>query len=115
MAAFFPQVLSLIPHALAAFQRLMRALGRWFDKMGDKAGAVTQHAEDLAQVVKADPNVALTWFMVMYPDIKALLVSWPKLPSLIYVAHNVAASQHVDHNTALTAAQLGMNEVELEK
>lgn len=115
MAAFFPQLLGLIPSALSAFQRIMRALGRWFDKMGDKAAAVTQHAEDLAQVVKADPKVALTWTLTMFPDLQALLAAWPQLPNLIYVAHNVAAGQHVDHATALTAAGLAMNETEFEK
>lgn len=115
MGSFFPQLIGLIPNALSAFQRLMRALGEWFNRMGDKAGAVTQHAEDLSKVVKADPNVALTWFMTMYPDIRALLTAWPSLPSLVYVSHNIAASQHIDHNAALTAAQLAMNEIELEK
>lgn len=111
MAAFFPQLIGLIPTALAAFQRLMRALGEWFNKMGDKAQAVTQHAEDLSKVVEADPKMAFNWFVVMYPDLKALLAAWPKLPSLVYVAHNVAASQKVDMHTALTAAQLAANEI----
>lgn len=115
MAAFFPQLLGLIPTALAAFQRLMRGLARWFDRMGDKAAAITQHAEDLAKVVEADPNVAYGWFIVMYPDLKALLTAWPKLPSLVYVAHNVAAGQKVDMHTALTAAQLAANEIKFEK
>lgn len=115
MAAFFPQLLGLIPTALSAFQRLMRALGEWFNRMGDKAQAVTQHAEDLAKVVEQDPQVAYGWFITMYPDLKALLAAWPKLPSLVYVAHNVAAGQKVDMHTAITAAQLAANEVKLGK
>lgn len=114
MAAFFPQLLGLIPAALAAFRNLMRALGEWFNKMGDKADAVTQNAEDLAKVVEADPIVALRWFMVMYPDIKALLAAVPGLPKLIYVAHNVAANNKVDMHTALTATQLAANEMKFE-
>lgn len=115
MAAFFPQILALIPHTLSAFQRLMRAIGEWFNRMGDKAQAVTQHAEDLARVVEADPAIAYGWFIAMYPDLKALLTAWPKLPSLVYVAHNVAAGQKVDMHTALTAAQLAANEIKFIK
>lgn len=106
------KILGLFPQAMSAIRQGLAALGVLFDKLGqDKAAAVTQQAEELAKWVEANQNFTLEWFAKMFPDFQALLKYWSRLPDLVYVAHNVAASQNVSLHTALTAAQLAANEV----
>lgn len=109
------KILGLFPQAMSAIRQGLAALGVLFDKLGqDKAAAVTQQAEELAKWVQENQKNAQSvqqWFITMFPDLQALLTYWNRLPDLVYVAHNIAASQKVSLHTALTAAQLAANEV----
>lgn len=106
------KILGLIPGAMPALRKVLEALAELFDKLGnDKAAAVTQQAEELAKWVEANHDKTVEWFTKMYPDLQALLQEWAKLPEFMYVMTNVMKDQSVDLHTAITAAQLGANEI----
>lgn len=106
------KILGLIPGAMPALRKVLEALAELFDKLGnDKAAAVTQQAEELAKWVEANHDKTVEWFAKMYPDLQTLLQYWAKLPEFLYVASNTQKDQGIDLHTALTAAQLGANEI----
>lgn len=106
------KILGLLPPSMVALRHIFAALGELFDKLGqDKAAAVTQQAEELAKWVEANHQQTMQWFQTIYPDLQTLLQYWSRLPDFLYVVSNVQKSQQVDLHTAITAAQLGANDV----
>jgi len=110
------QIVTGLPNILAPLKALLEALGQLFNGLPQgKIAAITEQAQELAESAEDDFERVERWFNTMFPDLDALLRTWPKLPALIYAAYNISKDQSVDLHTALTAVQLEANVLKMKQ